>query len=158
MRFIVAIRRARVVPNGKAKHCPWSRHRTVMRLTSRDSRIYWQKRVDDLAVLKATRERQEELQVSTIDRSWRSCVVRNQELGRVIRPVADKKSWPTRVQIFLGRKWIWLSEPWHATPYQPLPRSFSLVVVVSSTWLHSITIIIIPSYQFDKDRYCLSFD
>ena len=63
-----------------------------MRLTSRDSRIYWQKRVDDLAVLKATRERQEELQVSTIDRSWRSCVVRNQELGRVIRPVADKKS------------------------------------------------------------------
>ena len=51
-----------------------------------------------------------------------------------------------------------LPEPRHATLYQPLPPSFSPVVAVSSTSLHSITIITIPPYQFGKDRYCLSFD
>jgi len=51
-----------------------------------------------------------------------------------------------------------LPEPRHATLYQPLPPSFSPVVAVSSTSLHSITIITIPPYQFGKDRYCLPFD
>jgi len=79
-----------------------------MRLAPCDGRAYWQKRVDedavdDLVVLEAAGEREAELQVSAVVRSWRSCVIR----------IKSSREWRTkRVDLqefkiqFLGRKRI----------------------------------------------------